>query len=130
MIIKDESDIQTKQNILKYLSEIMQDSHDFGWGAAKGAHAVLLCKMGEGRLNWAETSKTDRIRRAHAHKVQNPSTGVQNSKRNSPKDHPTPCKFFQKSTCSAKADHETNGHKYLHVCSLCFFQMGKNFPMP
>ena len=127
MIIKDESDIQTKQNMFENLSEIMEDSHDFGWGAAKGAHAVLLCKLEEGRLNWAETSKIDRIRRAHAHKVQNLSTGVQNSKRTSPKDQPTHCKFFQKSTCSHKADHEMNGHMYLHVCSLCFSN-GKKFP--
>ena len=74
MIIRDESDIDVKQNMLEYLSEIMDDSHDFGWGAAKGAHAVLLCKMEEGRLNWAETSKIDRIRRAHGHKVQHPGS--------------------------------------------------------
>ena len=45
MIINDEPDIDVKQNMLEYLSEIMEDSHNFGWGAAKGAHAVLLCKM-------------------------------------------------------------------------------------
>ena len=52
--------------------EIMEDSHNFGGGggAAKGAHAVLLCKMEEGRIDWADTHKIDRVRRAYAHKVQ------------------------------------------------------------
>ena len=118
--------------MLEYLSEIMEDSHDLGgvgggWGAAKGAHAVLLCKTEEGRLNWADTSKIDRIRRAHAHEVQSSSAGNQTSKRTSNKDHPTPCKFFQKAICSHKSDHETNDHMYLHVCSLCFSN-GKKFP--
>ena len=50
--------------------ELMENSHDFGWSAAKGAHAVLLCKMEEGRVHWDDTHKIDRIRRAHAQKVQ------------------------------------------------------------
>ena len=43
-IIKDKKDPKIKQNMLEYLSEIMEDSHDFGWGVAKRAHAVLLCR--------------------------------------------------------------------------------------
>ena len=129
MIIKDEQDPDTKQNMLEYLSDIMEDSHDFGWGAAKGAHAVLLCKMEEGRLNWQETNKIDRIRRAHAHKIQNPAIGTNTSRHTSDKGQPTPCKFFQKSSCSHKTDHKTNGHMYLHVCSHCFVS-GKKYPHP
>ena len=81
-IIKDEKNAQVKQNMLEYLSEIMEDSHDFGWGAANGAHPVLLCKMEEGRVDWADTHKIDRIRRAHAHKVQNYNTSLHSIKRN------------------------------------------------
>ena len=105
----------------------MEDSHDFGWGAAKGARAVFLCKMEEGRLNWSETNKIDCIRRVYEHKIQNPGTSNQSTKHLGNKDQPTPCKVFQKSTCSHKADHETNGHMYLHVCSFCFTN-GKKFP--
>ena len=94
-------------------------------GAAKGAHAVLLCKMEEGRVDWADTDKIDRIRWAYIHKVQNYSTSGHSTKRNGGKEDPTPCKFFQKSTCSHKTDHETNNHTYLHVCSFCF-SSGKN----
>ena len=122
-IIRDENNLQTKQNMLEYLAELMEDSHDFGWNAAKGAHAVLLCKMEEGRVRWEDTHKIDRIRRAHAHRVQ---TG-NSQKRIHPKDSPTPCKFYQQATCSQKTDHEVNGHTYLHVCSNCFAN-GKKYP--
>ena len=126
-IVKDEKNVQVKQNMLEYLSEIMEDSHDFGWAAAKGAHAVLLCKMEEGRLNWSDTQKIDRIRRAYAHKVQNHNPSPYSTNRNGLKEGPTPCKFFQKATCSHKTDHETNNHTYLHVCSFCFSN-GKKYP--
>ena len=109
--------------MLEYLAELMEDSHDFGWNAAKGAHAVLLCKMEEGRVRWEDTHKIDRIRRAHVHRIQ---TG-NSQKRIHPKDSPTPCKFYQQATCSQKTDHEVNGHTYLHVCSNCFAN-GKKYP--
>ena len=63
-IIRDEKDPNVKQCMLDYLTEIMDDSHDFGWKTAKGAHAVLLSRMEEGRVTWQDTDKIDRIRRA------------------------------------------------------------------
>ena len=115
MIIRDEQDPDIKQNMLEYLSEIMEDSHDFGRGAAKGAHAVLLCKMEEGRLNWQETTKIDRIRRAHAHKIQNPATGTHSTKRNSDKGQPTPCKFFKNHLV-----HTSQIMKQMDTCTFMF----------
>ena len=44
----------------------MEDSHDFGWQAAKASHDVLLCKMEENKIDWHETNKIVRIRRVHA----------------------------------------------------------------
>ena len=72
-IIREETDLETKNFMLDYLSDIMEDSQDFGWPFAKGAHAVLLCKMEQDKIQWHETSKIDRVRRAHAQKIsQNP----------------------------------------------------------
>ena len=70
-IIKDEKNVNTKNQMLDYMSELMEDAQDFGWPSAKGAHAVLLCRMEEGKVNWNVTEKIDRIRRAHAQKVIN-----------------------------------------------------------
>ena len=121
-IIKDESDVNTKNSMLEYLSELMEDAQDFGWTSAKGAHAVLLCKMEEGKVNWAMTDKIDHIRRAHAQKV------VNNSSKKSTSELPgIPCKFFQNQKCPHKGDHHTSGQFYRHICSFCN-TLGNHFP--
>ena len=56
-IIKDEKYGHIKNHMLEYMSELMEDTHDFGWSSAKGAHAVLLCRMEEGKVNWNMTEK-------------------------------------------------------------------------
>ena len=96
----------------------MEDSHDFGWSAAKASHAVLLCRTEEAKVTWGETNKIDRIRRAHAQRIAPHSFSSSNSKKNNSRDRPTPCKFYQKGSCSHKADHESNGHFYLRVFPL------------
>ena len=50
------------------MSDLMEDATDFSWASAKAAHAVLLCEMERGTVCWADTSRIDRIRRAHAQK--------------------------------------------------------------
>ena len=105
----------------------MEDAQDFGWASAKGAHALLLCRMEEGKVEWHMTEKIDCIRRAHAQKV------VSTSSSQGKKSHNTvqgiPCKFFQTGKCSHTSDHVTNGHNYKHICSYCF-GVGKRFPHP
>ena len=76
-IISDENDLNVKNKMLEYLAEIMKDSHGFGWAAAKSSHAVLLCKMEEGRITWDETN---RVRRAYAHRSTSISQGFHNKK--------------------------------------------------
>ena len=107
--------------MLDYLTEIMQNSHNFSWNSVKGVHAVLLCQMEEGRVRWDETKKIDRIRRAHAQKM----NSLQGVKRTHSRESATPCCYYQKGTCSQKIDYEVNGHMYLHVCSTCL-QQGKS----
>ena len=121
-IIKDKSDVNTKNSMLEYLSELMEDAQDFGWTSAKGAHAVLLYKMEEGKLNWAMTEKIYRIRRAHAQKVVNNA-----SKKSSTELPGIPCKFYQNQKCPHKGDHHTSGQFYRHICSYCN-TLGKRFP--
>ena len=69
-IIREELDIETRNSMLEYLADLMEDSHDFDWQSAKGAHAVLLCKMEENKINWNDTVKIDRVHRVHAQKIQ------------------------------------------------------------
>ena len=57
--------VEIKNAMLEYLSEVMEDGNEFSWQAAKASHSVLLCRMEEGKVKWHETHKLDRIRRAH-----------------------------------------------------------------
>ena len=49
----------------------MEDATNFSWANAKVAHAVLLCEMERGVLDWSHTEMIDHIRRAHAQKHTN-----------------------------------------------------------
>ena len=60
-IIREQNDTTVKNQMLDYMSDLMEDSHDFGWQAAKGCHAVLLDKMEEGKVVWGDTNKIDRM---------------------------------------------------------------------
>ena len=111
--------------MLEYLSDIMVDSHNFGWQAAKASHAALLCKMEENKIDWHETNKIDRVCRVHAQRASSNHLQSSSNKHTSSKN-PTPCKYLQKSTCHQKMDHKANGITYLHVCQLCFSQGKSN----
>ena len=75
-IIRDESNVQTKNNMLNYVADLMKDCHDFGWQSAKEAHTVVLCHMEENKVNWDETNKLDRLRRVHAQRTPNSNTSL------------------------------------------------------
>ena len=45
--MRDENDVKTRNNMLNYMADLMEDCHDFGWQSAKGAHAVVVCQMEE-----------------------------------------------------------------------------------
>ena len=57
-IIRKEQDPKTRDHMLDYLTDLMEDSHDFGWQNAKGSHAVLLCKMEDNKISWNQGSPT------------------------------------------------------------------------
>ena len=44
-IAREEQNLEIKNSMLEYLTEIMEDANDFGWQSAKASHAVLLCRM-------------------------------------------------------------------------------------
>ena len=88
------SDNKVREQMLWYMSDLMEDATDFSWARAKAAHAVLLCEMERDTVGWSDTSRIDRIRRAHAQKHNHFSK--QNWAR---KDHenkkPWFCKLYQ-----------------------------------
>ena len=125
-IIREEPDVKVKNAMLDYVTDLMEDAQDFGWPSAKGAHALILCRMEEGKVNWSMSDKLDRLRRAHAQKiVTNPTTT--RSSRGKMDTQGMVCKFFQTGKCIQKGDHTTNGQLYTHICAHCV-TLGKRFP--
>ena len=124
-IAREEQNLEIKNSMLEYLTEIMEDANDFGWQSAKAPHAVLLCRIEDGKVGWSETQKIDRIRRVHVQRGVTQNNGVQNSKSTKSDSKPTmACRFCQWGLCHNQRDHETGGTLYKHVCATCF-SMGK-----
>ena len=67
--IIDETNNETREHMMWYLHDLMEDATDFTWSSAKAAHAVLLCEMERGTVSWSDTNRIDRIWRAHAQKL-------------------------------------------------------------
>ena len=49
-IIREESNVQTKENMLDYVINLLDDAQDFSWFSVKASHVVLLCRMEQGNL--------------------------------------------------------------------------------
>ena len=124
MIAREENNIQTKNAMLDYLSEIMEDANDFSWQSAKASHAVRLCRIEKGKVDWSNTTKIDRIRLAHAQRV--PPQNLSSNSKPKSEFKTMVCRFYQKGTCQKDKDHETGQFFYKHVCATCF-SMGKEY---
>ena len=115
--ILEEKSSKRKNTMVSYLSDLMEDATDFTWQGAKAAHAVLLCEMERGTLQWEDQDRIDRIRRAHAQKHA-PARGGW-AKPSDPGRKPWFCKNFQSGSCTHSKDHEFNGKVQKHICAFC-----------
>ena len=67
--VLDEPNHEVREKMLWCLNELMEDASDFSWASAKACHAVLLCEMERGSLDWHNTNHIDRIQWAHAQNI-------------------------------------------------------------
>ena len=116
--ILDEKNLDNREFMLRYLGDIMEDTSDFSWVSAKASHAVLLCEMERGQVVWSDTSRIDRIRRAHAQKHQS----RQNWGYRQQEKRPWFCKNYQTGSCNFNKDHEVGGKLHRHICAYCVSQ--------
>ena len=91
-----------------YLSELMEDANDFSWESAITSHAVLLSRMEERKVEWSETFKFGRMRRAHVQRLPSQSANTALTRFKSDLK-PAVCRFFQKGMCQHRKDSETGG---------------------
>ena len=115
--ILEEKSSQRRDTMVSYLGDLMEDATDFTWQGAKAAHAVLMCEMEWGSLQWEDTDRIDRIRRAHAQKHAPGKGGC--PKPSDPGRKPWFCKNFQFGTCTHTRDHEFKGKLQKHICAFC-----------
>ena len=47
-VMREESNINSKETMLGYLISLLDDINDFSWASAKASHVVLLCRMEQG----------------------------------------------------------------------------------
>ena len=104
-----------KDTMISYLADLMEDATDFTWQGAKASHAVLLCEMERGTLQWEDGNRIDRIRRAHAQK----HIPIAKSAWSKNEKKPWFCKNFQSNSCTHQRDHEVNGRLNKHICAFC-----------
>ena len=58
--IREESDSKIREHMLDYAIDLLDDTTNFSWAAAKAHHAVLLCRMEQREIrSWLETEKID-----------------------------------------------------------------------
>ena len=115
--VLDEKDSNCKERMLTYLCELMEDANDFSWSSAKVSHAVLLCEMERGALDWTDTNCINRIRRAHAQRHTNSNKQTWTKKVDT--RCPWFCKAYQTGICSSTKDHEVQGKLHRHICAYC-----------
>ena len=123
--IQEEKSDASRECMLDYLGNLMEDASDFSWESAKASHAIALTNMEADRLKWTDTDKLDRIRRAHAQRHVNPgqnsnvkSAAWKKQKSNNAKTGLI-CRYFQEGTCKFSTHHRTAGQYFKHVCEQC-----------
>ena len=47
--MKEEKNLSLRENMLDYFIALFDDANDFSCDAAKASHAVLLCRMEQGK---------------------------------------------------------------------------------
>ena len=115
---------EIKNIMVSYLSDLMEDATDFSWQGAKAGHAVLLCEMQQGSLQWEDMDHIDQIRRAHAQKhISNKSIWAISTDHSGRK--PWYCKNYQSGACTYSHDNEFNRKLHKHICSFYLAGGGK-----
>ena len=66
-IRQGEEDHIIRENMIDYLTELIQDSCDFSWEGAKGAHYVLLQRMMANRLDWTQLDQVHKVSERYTH---------------------------------------------------------------
>ena len=118
--------------MVDYLTELFQNTCDFGWQAAKGAHLVVMTKMEEGLVNWSDLKKVNKIRKTYVRSAGSSNSGntdnnSYNNKKATRKPSSMPCKDFQEGKCNKQQDHEVGLITHKHICAYCLYTLNRMY---
>ena len=65
-IHQEEQDATIRENMVEYLTELLQDACNYSWESAKGAHNVLLHWMQGDVVNWSNLKEVNKILKQYA----------------------------------------------------------------
>ena len=130
--VQEEVNPYIRCNMKEYVTELFQNVCDFGWPAAKGAHLIVMTKMKDGLVTWADLKKVNKIRKTYvrASGSSNNFTGEtynQMSKKGGRKPSSMPCKEFQEGKCSRQQDHEVGLITHKHICAYCLYTLNRMY---
>ena len=130
--VQEEDNPFIRANMVDYLTELFQNTCDFGWQAAKGAHLVVMTKMEEGLVSWADLKKVNKVRKTYVRSAggsTNSSTDNNNynNKKATRKPSSMPCKEFQEGKCSKQQDHEVGLITHKHICAYCLYTLNRMY---
>ena len=121
-----------RSNMIDYLTELFQNVCDFGWQAAKGAHLVVMTKMEDGLVTWADLKKVNKIRKTYvrasgSNRNFNSDAYQQTGKKGARKPSTMPCKEFQEGKCNKQKDHEVGLITHKHISAYCLYILNRMY---
>ena len=121
-IIEQEQDINVKQNMIKFCAGLHQNMVDFGFIPVRGALAVCLSAIEDGRASWSHYETLESLQRQYLLKVDT-QTMVQNTVGSElPQVKTQICQSFNSGKCSSPHGHLYGGIVFSHYCSYCITQ--------
>ena len=113
-----------RDHILSYGIDLFQDAVDVNWEVARGANAVILQEIEQGRLTWSDSEKLNRTRTLYTQRAQVTNNNV-NVTYNGGEDAVSTrtkivCHYYNIGRCNKENNHVTSGTTYRHICSHCF----------
>ena len=116
----------TRNNILVYVGDLLQNALDLGWHTARGSYKVLMTEIEAQTLDWDDLEGVQGIRRQYAQRNVNRPQGTGNKfASNFVKKIVRPA--FQNGTCPHEGDHKSENQFFRHICAFCFNTVSKPF---
>ena len=115
----------TRENMLYYLTLLLQDAVELSSGTARRAHAAVLQEVEKGRVDWSRLDLIEKIKNRYTQRM------VQQSKPSSVSGiQMQVCSHYNKGYCRYEGDHTVGSVLYQHYCSFCMRETHKKFDPP